>query len=114
VGRFRLLFYSTKGTAEAVPSDMGLMRPLGPEVRFFPEVQGLCRLRKTYGLYQGTTLVGPKKATAMRALAPEVLLSCPVQIFPQPAMDQRPKPPMTTRLFRQEKTLLTAFVRASK
>jgi hypothetical protein len=50
----------------------------------------------------------------MKALAPEVLLSCPVQIFPQPAMDQRPKPPMTTRLFRQEKTLLTAFVRASK
>jgi hypothetical protein len=34
----------TKGTASAVPSDMGLMRPLGPEVHFFSEH---CNLRKT-------------------------------------------------------------------
>jgi len=31
-----------QGTASAVPPDMGLMRPLGPEVRFFSEAQGLC------------------------------------------------------------------------
>jgi hypothetical protein len=31
--------------------------------------------------HQGTTLVGPHKATAMRALAPEALFSCRVQSF---------------------------------
>jgi hypothetical protein len=32
-------------------------------------------------LCQGTTLVGPLKTTAMRALAPEALLSGPVERF---------------------------------
>src|SRR5277367_770314 len=29
-----------QGTASAVPSNMGLMRPLGPELRFFPKGTG--------------------------------------------------------------------------
>jgi hypothetical protein len=47
---------------------------------------------KTHVLYQGTTLVVPTLGEMMRALAPEVLLSCPVQTFSAAPEGLQPAP----------------------
>jgi hypothetical protein len=46
-------------------------------------------------LYQGTTLVGPYTTPLMRALAPEVLLSCPLDLhFLYENAGERPSHPV--------------------
>ena len=45
------------------------------------ERKDITSCRKTNALYQGTALAGPYPVLLMRALAPEVLLSRPVQTF---------------------------------
>src|ERR1700733_3059606 len=54
-GLNRLQKLETKGTASAVPSDIGLTRPLGPEVRFFLKCRDFTGSGKTHALCQGPT-----------------------------------------------------------
>jgi hypothetical protein len=53
--------------------------------RLIENTSGLQAAGKLMFCIRARLLVGPLKTTVMRALAPEVLLSCPVADFPQPA-----------------------------
>jgi hypothetical protein len=57
------------------------MRALAPELAVCAENGSFPASHYSEALCQGTTLVGPLKTTAMRALAPEALLSGPVERF---------------------------------
>src|ERR1700677_3631394 len=52
------------------------------------EGQGFARCGKTHALYQGTTFSRAVNNGLTRALAPEVLLPCPLLSVPQPVYGQ--------------------------